>query len=100
MIVFDLTCRAGGHRFEGWFASSDDFAAQQQRGLVCCPECGAYDVIKAVMAPSIGRKGNQLAVSKPAKPQPMASGQLPPEAAKMMQALATMQAAAIIEGRR
>jgi hypothetical protein len=37
MIVFDLECRAGGHRFEGWFASSEDFASQQARGLVVCP---------------------------------------------------------------
>ena len=34
MIVFDLLCSAKGHRFEGWFASSEDFAAQQERGLV------------------------------------------------------------------
>ncbi|QYU69050.1 DUF1178 family protein [Leptolyngbya sp. 15MV] len=33
MIVYDLSC-AEGHRFEGWFASSDDFAAQQAGGLV------------------------------------------------------------------
>jgi hypothetical protein len=31
MIVFDLECRDGGHRFEGWFGSSDDFAQQQAR---------------------------------------------------------------------
>jgi hypothetical protein len=99
MIVFNLSCRSGGHRFEGWFGSSQDFASQQERGLVCCPECGSFDVIKAVMAPSVGRKGNQVAVAKPAKPQPMASGQLPPEAAKMMQALATMQAEALKQSR-
>lgn len=38
MIVFELCC-AQGHRFEGWFASSDAFAHQQQRGLVACPMC-------------------------------------------------------------
>jgi hypothetical protein len=27
MIVFDLLC-GGGHRFEGWFGSADDFASQ------------------------------------------------------------------------
>ena len=30
MIVFDLICD-DGHRFEGWFGSSQDFA-EQQRG--------------------------------------------------------------------
>ena len=94
MIVFDLQC-PGGHRFEGWFGSSEDYAGQQERGLVTCPECGSGGVGKALMAPSLGRKGNQVAPQKSSKPQPMASGPLPPEAAKMMQALATMQAAAL-----
>jgi len=43
MIVIDLLCGAG-HRFEGWFASSEDFGAQQQRGLVGCPSCGNREV--------------------------------------------------------
>ena len=38
MIVFDLVC-AHGHRFEGWFASSDAFDEQQGRKLVRCPVC-------------------------------------------------------------
>ena len=56
-------------------------------------------MIKAVSAPSIGRKTNQLAVTRPAKAQAMASGQFPPEAAKMMQALAIMQAEALKQSR-
>ena len=40
MIVYDLCCDTG-HRFEGWFGSSDDYSDQQQRGLVSCPECGS-----------------------------------------------------------
>lgn len=101
MIVFDLECRSGGHRFEGWFASSDDFASQQQRGLVSCPHCGSGDVIKAPMAPAVGRKGNQRDGAKPAPaPAPMAKGaSLPPEAVQMMQALATMQAEALKNSR-
>ena len=96
MIVFDLECRTGGHRFEGWFSSSDDFAAQQQRGLVSCPHCGSADVAKAVMAPNVARKGNQLVAPRPAdQPAVHAGGKLPPEAVQMMQALATMQAEAL-----
>jgi hypothetical protein len=105
MIVFDLHCRAGGHRFEGWFGSSDDYARQQERGLVSCPECGSADVIKAPMAPNVARKGNQLTpVSAPTAPAPaptagasraMAKGAMPPEAVKMMQAMAAMQAEAL-----
>lgn len=95
MIVFDLECRAGGHRFEGWFASSEDFASQQARGLVTCPTCGAPEVEKALSAPRLTRKGNQLP-AVPAKPQaepaqPVASGPLPPEAVAMLKAVAAVQ---------
>ncbi len=43
MKIFDLLCVAG-HRFEGWFASAEDFASQKTRGLIECPSCGALDV--------------------------------------------------------
>jgi hypothetical protein len=109
MIVFDLECRAAGHRFEGWFGSSDDFASQQARGFVACPECGSADVIKAPMAPKLVRKGNQLPsapVAAPIPPAlgartngPMAKGPMPPEAAEMMRALATIQAEALKQSR-
>ena len=99
MIVFDLECSDGAHRFEGWFKSSDDFARQQQRGLVACPECGSAEVVKAPMAPRLARKGNQVvpvaATEAPAKQPVMASPKLPPEAVAMMHALAAMQAEAI-----
>lgn len=99
MIVYDLACQAGDHRFEGWFGSSDDFDAQRARGLVTCPVCGSEEVVKAVMAPHVGRKGNQLpAVTAPAapgravKPQPMATTPMPHEAVAMLRAVAAMQA--------
>lgn len=57
MIVFDLKC-GGGHVFEAWFGSSEDYEDQRGRGLVQCPLCGTGEVGKAVMAPSVGRKGN------------------------------------------
>ena len=57
MITFDLRCAPAGHVFEAWFGSSDDYADQQQRGLVSCPVCGAAEVEKAPMAPAIPRKG-------------------------------------------
>lgn len=99
MIVFDLECRGGGHRFEGWFGSSDDFAHQQERGLVVCPHCGDDDVIKAPMAPNVPRKGNQVA--SPAAPmhRPVQGGKIPPEAVEMMRAVAAMQAEALKDSR-
>ncbi|AMO72166.1 DUF1178 family protein [Sphingorhabdus sp. M41] len=59
MIIFDLICVKGEHRFEGWFGSSKDYAEQQDRGLLECPICGSTNIAKAVMAPNLGRKGNQ-----------------------------------------
>lgn len=67
MIVFDLCCAAGDHRFEAWFASSESFADQQARALIACPVCGDSDVKKAVMAPRVGAKSNRLP-SAPATP--------------------------------
>jgi hypothetical protein len=49
MIVFELICDAQ-HRFEGWFASGDDFASQQRSGLLVCPVCGGVHVEKLPVA--------------------------------------------------
>lgn len=108
MIVFDLECSDGGHRFEGWFKSSDDFVTQQSRGLIACPHCGSAEVAKAPMAPRLSRKGNQSVAARPtatepqpsaaavpAKPHVIAIPKLPPEAVAAMHALAAIQAAAI-----
>jgi hypothetical protein len=38
MIIFELAC-GHGHRFEGWFASADDFARQSDTQMVRCPVC-------------------------------------------------------------
>lgn len=114
MIVFDLECRAGQHRFEGWFGSSDDFARQQERKLVTCPVCGSDDVAKAVMAPHVGRKGNQVPAPRPRAETPAAVStgapaanaavtnagpQLPPEAVAMFRAIALAQAEALKSSR-
>ena len=94
MIVFDLICGAGGHRFEGWFASNAAFDEQTARALVACPQCGSSDIGKALMAPNVGRKGNQLAtMAKPPVPTPMAK--LPPQVHEAMAKLAEMQTMAL-----
>jgi hypothetical protein len=86
MIVYDLECVGHRHRFEGWFASSDDFTRQQERGLVACPHCGAVQVIKAPMAPRLTRKGNQAPAAAPDT-----APEIPPEAkAKFQEAIATI----------
>lgn len=100
MIVYDLECRAGGHRFEGWFGSSEDFTSQQERGLVTCPHCGSHDVGKAVQAPRLSRKGNQLPVvgqeSNPSTAKAsFTGGPVPPAVEDMMRKLANAQAEAL-----
>jgi hypothetical protein len=97
MIVFDLSCDQG-HRFEGWFGSSDDFAAQQERGLVTCPQCGSAMVSKAPMAPAVPAKGN----SRPTTPQEapgagqgMSNTPMPAEVRKALETLAKAQAKAL-----
>lgn len=66
MIVFDLIC-SQDHVFEAWFASSQDYEKQKEMGLLECPVCGVEDVSKAVMAPNLGRKGNQKSEASPVK---------------------------------
>ena len=87
MIVFDLKCAGAGHVFEAWFGSSSDYEAQRTRGLVACPICGDAEVGKAVMAPRIAAKGNQIAT---ARPEPVAVP-TDPEAKQLLAAMAAMQ---------
>lgn len=107
MIVFDLQC-GNGHDFEGWFGSSGDFASQQERGLVVCPQCGSGDVRKAPMAPAVGRKGNQLMPApavrsgsgeETAAAQQLASGPTSPEVHEALVRLAEAQAKALANSR-
>ena len=60
MKVLDLHC-GEAHVFEGWFASEDDFLAQQQRGLVSCPMCGDSAVTKKLSAPRLNLGGTRAA---------------------------------------
>lgn len=101
MIVYDLSC-CNNHRFEGWFASSTDYAEQQADGLLTCPECGTDDVSKAPMAPSVSAKGNtrpeeRADAGKPdnGERQPVANAPMPPEVTKALEALAKAQAKAL-----
>jgi hypothetical protein len=52
MIRFTLTCKAG-HGFDSWFQSDAAFGALQAAGQLACPVCGAVEVEKSLMAPSI-----------------------------------------------
>ena len=58
MKVFDLACDRD-HRFEGWFASSDAYAEQQQRNLIECPMCGSHAVKRLPAAPRLNLSNAQ-----------------------------------------
>lgn len=64
MIHYSLRC-VGGHEFDGWFRSSADFEAQQDRDLVTCPHCGTGEVSKRLMAPSLKSSGHIERESEP-----------------------------------
>ncbi|MGE5722934.1 MAG: DUF1178 family protein [Sphingomonadales bacterium] len=87
MIVFDLRCASAGHVFEAWFGSTDDYEAQRERGLVECPLCGCQQIEKAVMAPRVGAKSNQLTRSD----APAALAGQPEMVKEMLAALARLQ---------
>lgn len=91
MIVFDLACGAGGHVFEGWFGSTEDYEGQQARGLLTCPICGSADIVKAVMAPRVGAKGN---IGRDAAPVAL-SPDGPDKLGRLMRALAQAQTEAL-----
>jgi hypothetical protein len=59
MIHYALQC-SQAHEFDGWFASSAAFDAQCARGLVECPACGDVEVTRALMTPSVPRKGSAV----------------------------------------
>jgi hypothetical protein len=56
MKVLDLQC-PHGHRFEGWFASNDDFESQLSRKLIECPICAATEVSRMPSAPRLNLSG-------------------------------------------
>ena len=68
MIVFDLLC-GGGHRFEGWFSSAEDYSRQKGRGLLSCPSCGIESVERVPSATRFNAGAELPAAQKPAQPE-------------------------------
>jgi hypothetical protein len=98
MIAFDLNC-GNGHRFEGWFASSEDYSKQQSSGLLACPVCNDMTVQKALSVPHVPKKGNQrsvpVSIADVASPTvaaaPGNTDALPPAVVAFVQKLAVAQ---------
>jgi hypothetical protein len=97
MIHYQLQC-SQAHGFDGWFKDSASFEKQAKRGLIECPECGATEVERALMAPALARRDTTpvpapapvppAEASAPA-PEKIAGGRLP---SQMLAALQRMRA--------
>ncbi len=96
MIVFDLKCESG-HVFEAWFGSSSAWEEQRAAGLVACPMCGSAEVAKAVMAPNVGAKGNQLPPT-PSLPAVPTDAPIPAEVVKAAMAVLADMQSKVLEG--
>jgi hypothetical protein len=68
VIVFNLGCE-NSHRFEGWFASSEDFERQLGGKLVACPLCGNANVSRLPHASHV-RTGVKERPARAAVPTP------------------------------
>lgn len=58
MKVYNLSCEHD-HRFEGWFASEEDFHAQSDAQHIECPVCDSHAVRKLPSAPHLSLSGAQ-----------------------------------------
>ena len=56
MKVLNLRC-ANGHGFEGWFASDDDFMAQNGNAGIECPLCSDNVITRMPSAPRLNLSG-------------------------------------------
>ena len=83
MIVFNLACGAE-HRFEGWFASADDFDDQGRRGLLSCPVCGSSEVRKQLSAPRLNLSAGS---SRDAPEERKSVAMVNPEQAQLLEML-------------
>lgn len=70
MKVLNLCC-SSDHRFEGWFASEDDYRSQAERGLIECPMCADKAVQRLPSAPHVLTSTSRaVSVPRPAQERP------------------------------
>lgn len=75
MKVLNLRC-AHEHRFEGWFASEEEFVAQAARSAVACPICGDTQTTRLPSAPHLSavRHDARAMPSAPVDAAPASAG--------------------------
>ena len=69
MIRYSLRC-INDHRFESWFRSAGAFDSLRAAGHLSCPECGAGEVEKALMAPRVQSRRAEQAQEQAQPEQP------------------------------
>lgn len=72
MKVLNLCC-SSDHRFEGWFASEDDYRSQAETGLVECPLCADKAVRRLPSAPHVLTSASRAAATAPRAKESRAS---------------------------
>ena len=98
MKVFNLQCSAG-HRFEGWFKSSDSCEEQRARRLLTCPVCDDPEILRLPSAPHIQSSSSSADVQPSEQPvgqAPAAVGRLQDRRALVQQRLLEL-ARALVE---
>lgn len=82
MKVLNLRC-ANGHSFEGWFASDEDFMAQNGRSAIECPLCGDHVISRMPSAPRLNlhtaRGSAEPTLPAPRKPAQSGDAERPTE---------------------
>jgi hypothetical protein len=73
MIVYDLAC-ADEHRFEAWFASSEDFERQAGTPLLVCPVCSNAEIRRVPSGVNIGRHGRGDSTAQGSSDDPGSGG--------------------------
>ncbi|RJG00025.1 DUF1178 family protein [Noviherbaspirillum saxi] len=64
MKVYNLCCESN-HRFEGWFASEQDFHQQVEDGFLACPICDSHAISRMPSAPRLNISGAQAPAQTP-----------------------------------
>jgi len=75
MKVYNLACDQN-HRFEGWFASEEDFVSQSAAQQIVCPVCDSFKVGKLPSAPHLNLSAARSNASRPgaARQDPAGAG--------------------------
>ena len=86
MKVFNLQCSAG-HRFEGWFKSSESCEEQRARRLLTCPVCDDPEILRLPSAPHIQSSSS----SADLQPSEQPGGQAPAAVGRLQDRRALVQ---------